>query len=80
MFLCGVAGVGLVASGLAPTDRLTWLLEVVPVNIAVTLLAMTRVRFPLNWLCYALIAVHAAILMLGGRYTYAHVPQGIMLL
>jgi len=77
--LCVVAGVGLVASGLTPTDRLTWLLEVMPVIIAVPLLAMTRARFPLTWLCYALIAVHAAILMLGGRYTYAQVPLGFML-
>ena len=48
--LCVVAGVGLVASGLTPTDRLTWLLEVMPVIIAVPLLAMTRARFPLTWL------------------------------
>lgn len=77
--LCAVAVVGLVASGLTPNDRLTWLLEVLPVMVAVPLLALTMQRFPLTWLCYALIAVHAAILMLGGRYTYAQVPLGFWL-
>jgi len=79
LLLCGVAAVGLVASGLTPNDRLTWLLEVLPVMIAVPLLALTMRRFPLTWLCYVLIAVHAAILMMGGRYTYAQVPLGFWL-
>jgi putative membrane protein len=61
-------------SGWAPKDRLTWVMEVFPVVIAVPLLAATRRRFPLTGLAYALIAVHAIILMVGGRYTYAEVP------
>ncbi len=77
--LCAVAVIGLVWSGIGPVDRLTWWLEVAPVLIAVPLLAVTRTRFPLTWIVYLLIAVHAAILMLGGRYTYAHVPLGFML-
>jgi putative membrane protein len=36
----------------------------------------TRRRFPLTPLAYRLIFVHALILMLGGRYTYAEVPLG----
>lgn len=71
-----VAIIGLIVSGIEPRDRLTWWLEVLPVVIALPLLAWTRDRFPLTWLLYTLIAVHAAILMLGGHYTYAEVPAG----
>ncbi len=71
--LAGVAGVFL-WSGWSPKDRLTWVLEVFPVIAAVPLLVATRRRFPLTMLAYALIAVHATILMVGGRYTYAEVP------
>lgn len=74
-----VALVGLVWSGIGPHDRLTWWLEVFPVVVALPLLALTLRRFPLTWLCYALIAVHAAILMLGAHYTYALVPLGFWL-
>ena len=61
-------------SGWRHADRMTWVLEVFPVVIAVPLLIATRRRFPLTTLAYVLIAVHAAILMVGGRYTYAQVP------
>jgi putative membrane protein len=71
-----VAALGLVVSGIGPTDRATWWLEVIPVMIAVPLLWLTRERFPLTPLVYILITVHAAILMLGGHYTYAQVPLG----
>ena len=77
--LCVVAAVGLVWSGIGPVDRLTWWLEVAPVIVAVPLLAATLTRFPLTWIVYLLIAVHAAILMLGGHYTYANVPLGFWL-
>jgi putative membrane protein len=61
-------------SGWSPKDRFTWALEVFPVVVAVPLLLATRHRFPLTMLAYVLIAVHACILMVGGRYTYAEVP------
>ena len=61
-------------SGFAPKDRLTWILEVFPVIVAVPILIATRRRFPLTMLAYVLIAAHAIILMVGGRYTYAEVP------
>ena len=64
----------LVWSGWHPADRLTWILEVFPVVIAIPLLAATRKSFPLTSLVYVLIAIHAVILMVGGRYTYAEVP------
>lgn len=66
----------LVWSGIAPKDRFTWLLEVAPVLVVVPLLVATRRRFPLTPLLTVLIAVHAVILMVGGRYTYAEVPLG----
>ena len=73
----GVAA--LVASGIGPRERGTWLLEVAPVLIGVALLLATGRRFPLTPLTYRLIFVHALILMLGGHYTYARVPLGFWL-
>ena len=64
------------ASGIAPRDRFTWVLEVAPILIAVPVLLATRRRFPLTPLAYRLLFVHALILMLGGHYTYAEVPLG----
>ena len=66
----------LVWSGVAPHDRFTWVLEVVPVLIGVPILLATARRFPLTPLLYTLLAVHACILMVGGKYTYAEVPVG----
>ena len=68
--------IALIVSGIAPYDRTTWLLEVVPVLIALPLLAATRRRFPLTNLLYVLIAVQALILIAGGAYSYARVPLG----
>jgi putative membrane protein len=68
--------IALVASGWRPYDRLTWLLEVAPVLIALPLLAATRQRYPLTTLLYVLIFAHALVLILGGAYTYARVPLG----
>jgi putative membrane protein len=72
--LGGVVGIVFVWSGWHPADRLTWVLEVFPVVLAVPLLVATRNRFPLTTLVYVLIAIHAVVLMIGGRYTYAEVP------
>ncbi|HWN02940.1 MAG TPA: DUF2238 domain-containing protein [Candidatus Dormibacteraeota bacterium] len=66
----------LVVSGIGPHDRVTWVLEVAPILIAVPILLLTARRFPLTPLAYRLIFVHALILMLGGHYTYAEVPAG----
>ncbi len=66
----------LAASGIAPYDRATWLLEVAPVLLAAPILVFTYARFPLTRLLYVLIAIHALILILGGAYTYARVPAG----
>lgn len=74
--LLAIVAAALVASGIEPYDRLTWVLEVAPVLIAVPLLCLTWSRFPLTPLVYRLIALHALILILGGHYTYARVPLG----
>ena len=66
-------------SGVAPYDRLTWLMEVLPVIIALPLMLWTYRRLPLTNLLYILIFVHACVLMLGGAYTYARVPLGLQL-
>lgn len=63
-------------SGIGPADRLTWILEVLPVIIAIPVLVATWSSFPLTPLLYGLIFIHGLILMLGGHYTYAEVPLG----
>lgn len=68
--------VALCVSAIRPYDRLTWLMEVMPVLIALPVLAFTYKRFPLTTLLYALIFLHALILIGGGTYTYARVPVG----
>lgn len=63
-------------SAIDPADRITWWLEVIPAVLGLFILAVTRRRFPLTALVYALILIHAIILMVGGHYTYAEVPVG----
>lgn len=63
-------------SGIEPFDRMTWLLEVAPVILGLTLLALTFSRFPLTALLYWLLFLHALVLIIGGHYTYARVPVG----
>jgi putative membrane protein len=63
-------------SGVSPRDRSTWYMEVAPAVIALPILLATRRRFPLTPLLYVLLTVHAAVLCVGGRYTYAEVPLG----
>lgn len=57
-----------------PKDRFTWLLEIAPVPIAGALIAFAYPRWRFTPLVLSLIAIHAAILMVGGKYTYAEVP------
>jgi putative membrane protein len=76
LLLAAVAAI-LVYSGLDPVaDRLTWLLETLPVMLGLLLLPLTYRRFPLTRLLYRLLALHAVILIVGGHYTYAEVPLG----
>jgi putative membrane protein len=61
---------------ISPHDRFTWLLEVFPVLLGVPVLVYLYPRFRFTPLVTTLIAVHAVILMVGGKYTYAEVPFG----
>jgi putative membrane protein len=74
--LLGIVLAVLVWSGIDPHDRFTWFLEVAPVLIGLPVVIATRRRFPLTPLLYTLLTVHAVILMVGGKYTYAQVPAG----
>ena len=72
----GLVVLAVVVSGIHPYDRATWWMEVMPVLIALPILLATYQRFPLTDLLYALIAIHALVLILGGAHTYARVPLG----
>lgn len=74
--LLAVVLAALAVSGVAPHDRATWWAEVMPVLIAMPLLAATWRRFPFTPLAYGLIAFFALILIGGGAYTYSRVPVG----
>ena len=74
--LLGIVVAALVVSGLRPYDRLTWLLEVFWVILAIPLILLTWRRFPLTTLLCTLLAGHALILIIGGHYTYARTPVG----
>jgi putative membrane protein len=73
--LAAVAAV-FVWSGISPHDRFTWLLEVFPVMLGLPVLIYVYPRFRFTPLVYTLIAIHAIVLMVGGKYTYAEVPLG----
>ena len=64
----------LIWSAIRPHDYFTWFLEVLPALIAVPLLLMLYPRLRFTNLLYFLILLHAAVLMVGGHYTYAEVP------
>lgn len=64
----------LIWSGYLPKDRLTWFLEIAPVPMAAAAMAIAYPRWRFTPLVLALVVIHAAILMVGGKYTYAEVP------
>jgi putative membrane protein len=74
----GVLALAVVAilawSAWMPKDRLTWFLEIAPVPVAAALIAAAYPRWRFTPLVLTLVAIHAAILMVGGKYTYAEVP------
>ena len=74
-----LAAMALIVSGIGPRERGTWVLEVAPALIAAPILLLTWRSFRLTPLAYWLIFLHALVLMVGGHYTYAHVPLGFWL-
>ena len=77
--LLAIAVLALVVSGIDPKDRLTWLLEVVWVIVAIPIIALNWTRFPLTRLLCWLLVAHALVLIYGGAYTYAETPLGFWL-
>lgn len=65
---------GLVLSGINPHDYFTWLLEVFPAIIGITVLMISFKKFRFTYLTYVLILFHCYVLFIGGHYTYAEVP------
>ena len=57
-----------------PKDYFTWFLEMAPVPIAAALIAWAYPRWRFTPLALALVAMHACILLVGAKYTYAEVP------
>jgi putative membrane protein len=77
LFLVALVLGALAWSGIAPHDRLTWLLEVIWVLAGLPVVLLTRHRFPLTRLLCWLLAAHALILIYGGAHTYALTPLGL---
>ncbi|ERS04095.1 membrane protein [Acinetobacter sp. COS3] len=71
-----IIAIVLIISGIKPYDRMTWLMEVIPVLLVMPVLFMSFKKFPLTNLLYSLIFLHAIVLIVGGAYTYARVPLG----
>lgn len=64
----------LIWSGIHPHDYTTWILEVFPALIGLTVLIFTYKKFEFTTFVYFLILLHASILCVGGKYTYALNP------
>jgi len=76
LVLMGAVLVVLCISRIGANIPRIWFMETVPVMIGAALILWTWPRFPLTTLLCWLLAVHSLILILGGHYTYAHVPLG----
>ena len=63
-------------SGVDPKDRFTWVLEVAPAIIGLPLLVWLDRKRGVTTLLFVLVCLHAVILCIGGKYTYAEVPAG----
>ena len=61
-------------SGWMPRDRFTWFLETAPAMAAAAIIAFLYPRWRFTPLVLVLVTLHAMILMVGGKYTYAEVP------
>jgi len=79
LILLAIVVMVFVWSSIGPHDRFTWTLEVFPVIVGLPILIYVYPRFRFTPLVYTLIAAHAVILMVGGKYTYAEVPLGFRL-
>ena len=76
LILLALLAGALAVSGIAPKDRLTWILEEMPIFLGVPVLIVTFRRVRLTRLTYRLIFFHAILLTIGGHYTFSAVPAG----
>lgn len=61
-------------SGWMPKERVTWFMEVAPALAGMAIIAWLYPRWRFTPLVLTFIAIHVAILCVGGKYTYAEVP------
>jgi putative membrane protein len=74
--LLAILAATIVASGIAPAERRAWILELAPVFVGVPVMIATRRRFPMTPMAYRLVFLLSLLLVLGGFFTYSHVPVG----
>lgn len=74
--LWAIVGLFFVWSGIGCRDRLTWVMEVLPVVIGTIILWRMYPHFVFSRLVCWLLCFHAIVLVVGGHYTYAEVPVG----
>lgn len=63
-------------SGVSPRDHVTWMAEVFWVLGAIGMWVVWLRRLPCTNISFSVLVVHSLVLILGGIYTYAHVPLG----
>lgn len=66
----------LIWSGINPHERFTWFMEVFPVLLGAPVLIYVGKKYGVTPLLFLLLAFHAVVLCVGGKYTYARVPIG----
>lgn len=66
----------LIWSGIDPRSHVTWLAEVFWVIGAIVMWALWLRRLPCTGVAFNLLVFHSVVLIVGGIYTYAHVPIG----
>lgn len=74
VILLGLFAGVLAWSAVRPHDYPTWVLEVFPALVGVGVLVAVRHRVRLTTFCSVCVLLHATILAVGGRYTYALNP------
>jgi len=73
-WLLAIYALMFVALAVKPRDRATWVLEIAPAVIAVSLLIITRNSFPLSRVSYSLLFLFLCLHTLGAHFTYSAVP------
>ncbi len=64
----------LIWSGIHPTDRKTWYLEVGPACICLLILIFTYHKFRFTTMSYVIVTILVIFIFIGGHYTYNDVP------